>query len=1216
MKKRTKNLWIVALAFSASLCMLSACKDKKLEAVKDYEWTYNPEFQDECDEDMTIDGVLDEARWEGRDWLTHAQGGVAVQYTTLFTEKGLYIGAIAKDEDIQWNSRLNMGYYNSYLNDGVMNADNSTFWFRVSAENEKDYHTFTAYNFFMDAKDRASRNQTRFQAKTALNGALGEANEMTAELFVTWEALHMEIPEGAEFPQAVRICPAYRYVKEENSGENKWILPSFYTLNAYRLRNNGVFTADGYGNPDAENAQLGTSALGLSKSDGWDLSQLTAETPSVKTTWAHDQAIFFKNINSDTYVYSAKVKLLPETWGEGSGGAGLIDMVSPSEFISLYVYANHLNVDKAGNHQEVWIGLYGNLRDLGTLNTRYNDKLCLTLPYEERYSTEGITLTVIKNGAWMYYFAEGQLVYAGMFSMLQGVTAPGLYTLTRQAEFTDFYAKDYANDKDGLLAELNRYAYTVTTEATGGAVKLDKMAIGLNESGATEDLVFSLEPTSGYILTSLEIEGTTEDSDYYQYAISNIKDGVLTIDKSKLVDNISIKAKFTTYRAGSTRAATVKVTGKVTSAGDGNNVNGASVTIRNADNPLMLYNTTVNNGTYSFYVLRAGTHEIGGRTITTAGNYTVEVEMPCYFTAQSAVTVPATQEADTSCDIVISERQPIGGFVTLNGMKLASDTTYWTPDETDSDTVYATTGGNCTHYYFTGVTSEKAVIEFTFTNESDPNGNYDKSPSIGVRFESNDNGTLRRFEVGATINNVVYYTNTGGWGNKIDYQTKADFNLLELGKAHTFRFVRDNDTVALFVKQDTEWVELLCVTDPLFAGVRAYPISYREGDGDKTFKFSDCKITYQSTDTVDGVPFDEFVKNTFYKEIHIADYEQGLGSIEFVRGVEELDGKYYAYRGDEIAIKVVSDEAYKIAVGSDVQDGEGNGTYTFTFQDECEVGLYPTNLMKQDTATGEIVYDGPVTGASQSQYYYLAGSGKRVYLNTTITTDAGGGVHGTEGIIIKVGEQERRVLFAGSGVYIFTEKDGTHNGNIEGAQQYTNSGVTDVDGNYAIYQSLVTFGKYFDTEIMQQTGSVTPYGKWYGNGAKYTMGDISACNNVTYLIENGYLYIALGETAETATAYLKLDLDCLFGDEAIDQDTVYQIGYASSGRRYGNANYHNGNVEAPAYAYKTNELLFDDGAYDAAEAALNKFGESVPYYEKNLDDGVWIDGSKLWGVSK
>lgn len=261
----------------------------------------------------------------------------------------------------------------------------------------------------------------------------------------------------------------------------------------------------------------------------------------------------------------------------------------------------------------------------------------------------------------------------------------------------------------------------------------------------------------------------------------------------------------------------------------------------------------------------------------------------------------------------------------------------------------------------------------------------------------------------------------------------------------------------------------------------------------------------------------------------------------------------------------------------------------FTYTVEQKAIDSSKNLMKYDEATGTVVYDGetPATSA-QSQWYYLEGSGNSVYLDTTITTDGAADVaQGAEGIIIKVGNKARRVLFANSGVYVFTEDDGLF---VNGV--YTNSGLTDGNGNYAIYQALTTFGKYFDINIEQQTGNETPYGTWYG-ASRYTWGDISACNRVVYIINDGYLYIALGADESSVTAFLKLDLNCLFNG-MITQDTMYKIGYASTGTRYWNNNAprESGIVENPTYAYKTNEVVFGADATSKIAQAIAKYSFS------------------------
>jgi hypothetical protein len=64
-----KNLKISLIAILSALTLgcftLGACGGGSSE-VDPYDWTYQKEFVDPCDSDMTIDGVLDEARWENQ----------------------------------------------------------------------------------------------------------------------------------------------------------------------------------------------------------------------------------------------------------------------------------------------------------------------------------------------------------------------------------------------------------------------------------------------------------------------------------------------------------------------------------------------------------------------------------------------------------------------------------------------------------------------------------------------------------------------------------------------------------------------------------------------------------------------------------------------------------------------------------------------------------------------------------------------------------------------------------------------------------------------------------------------------------------------------------------------------------------------------------------------------------------------------------------------
>lgn len=287
-----------------------------------------------------------------------------------------------------------------------------------------------------------------------------------------------------------------------------------------------------------------------------------------------------------------------------------------------------------------------------------------------------------------------------------------------------------------------------------------------------------------------------------------------------------------------------------------------------------------------------------------------------------------------------------------------------------------------------------------------------------------------------------------------------------------------------------------------------------------------------------------------------------------------VENPTYAYKTNEVVF------------GADATSKIAQAIAKYSFSDKKQ-GM-TTN------ASGQIVNDGTLDGSSN--YFYLAGSGKTVYLNTDIVTDgfqtrSGANTQGTDGIIIRVGETVRRVLFAGTGVYVFTENDGNYVASAgTGAAQYINSGLTDSNGNYAIYQSMVTFGKYFDTSVKEFTNNETPYGTWYGSAVANGYGRLNngtatgnVSTNVTYVIDGSYLYIALD-----GKAYLKLDLNCLFYG-LLTEDTVFEVGYASCGNKYGGSNTNQGAQTEVWYSYKTNEILYGDDATAKIAGALALF---------------------------
>jgi hypothetical protein len=118
MKKWKSISILTSLALISFFGACSLSQPEKIDNKNKYEWAYAPSMADECDADMKIDGILDEDRWGTQKQLVHTEKGVKTTYTTIFTEKGLYVGAKAEDEEIGYTGRLRY-------------EDNSCFWFSI-----------------------------------------------------------------------------------------------------------------------------------------------------------------------------------------------------------------------------------------------------------------------------------------------------------------------------------------------------------------------------------------------------------------------------------------------------------------------------------------------------------------------------------------------------------------------------------------------------------------------------------------------------------------------------------------------------------------------------------------------------------------------------------------------------------------------------------------------------------------------------------------------------------------------------------------------------------------------------------------------------------------------------------------------------------------------------------------------------------------------------
>ena len=950
--KKKFGIIFLALALCAMAVFVTACGDKKTGEKTDYDWKYEKEFTDEHDADMTIDGALDEERWQGQQYLTHVQDGVTVNYTTVFTEKGLYIGAKAQDPDMKWNARFNFSNFNG-------NPANSAFWFNIKGPDVQDGHAMRAFNFFIDAFDSASRNQTRFEAKSKVNGDIMkfEATEMTAELFVSWDALNIDVSDG--LPGFVRIIPYYRHVKAVgDAGENKWITPIFIyggspgwdynmsydenlNLNWYRPISGMKFGSVGYINADKPGAVIGDAANGYSKSSGWDLSRI--DEGVVKAVGPDEQAIFFKGINSSKYVVSAKMKLLGGAEHAGNRvdvypSAGIINMRDETESVSLYISGRNI-LDGAANWNFHTLDKYTGWKDT------YEGSFAK--PDGFNPATDPIELKCIKYDENLFYFINGSLVLIKRVDWIKGNSCPGLYGLSAEVEFTDYAATDYENNADALKAIISEYAYNVSvTAGDGGFVTTDKTALRKGDN-----LTFTVAPSAGYVLSSFKVNGV----DRYDYVVNNMNSGKVVF--TDIEADTVVEATFARLSGG------VRVSGKILA--EGKAVTTSLLTLTSPADKRVFYTAApTSNGSFNFTLSPAGTYAVGEKTITLDGNYVLDIKTSGYRDKTIEITVNADDKSVRVADVEL-EKNVVGGSVTIGGRTFDSSVNNWDMSGEADSVVYAENESNGSLAYFTGKTGTDAVVDFTISNKTEiaEGGKYEAEPCMGVSLTDGNN----RFEI-FVFNEGLRISPKGWWdgGGKaynvavpVSYSLRAKANPETL----TFRLVRSGAAVALLYKSGDDYVEIWRTSNATIEKMSAYAFTVCQSQP--------CRLEFSDYSIKIGDEAKEYIENILYETVALGEYDTTKGTVS-IGGADNGKVRY----GEKFTVAIDSQKTAIVTYGDKAEIITGGGEVSFTATHGGEVTVaFADSLV---SAAGTVALDEAFGGMTVD------------YTKTTLTFEGAG----------------------------------------------------------------------------------------------------------------------------------------------------------------------------------------------------------------------------------
>lgn len=734
--KKIKGI-VAALALGATAIIsggaLAACGEQTPIETPDYEYTYHKPFSDDCDDFMKIDGKLDEAEWQGQNKLVHSSDGVTYEVSTIFTDKGMYVGAVAYDKFIYWKG------YNNFDIDEV-----SYFRIRVAPSDKKQTQqeidswaqikTFDHVDFAIDAKSCRSFRETRFLYATELDGELNtagmttknETKSLTAELFFTWKELGLDSK-----PNDVKVCAMWYMIDGVNQNRvNKWVSP--FNLQIGRLETWLTFDENGYA-VQYDSEVFGSAKNGPAATDKWELSDATAAA-SLHTQVNRTQIMWFKDAGaSENFEVIARVK--PDDINDYNEAMERAEYEAPSVGFMSYLNYDYYNLYCISGREFNKDGRLIVKTGRGTDGLQYFQGPVLSETVDESYDEDAVDLRMVKLGEKYFYFykkpsAEEWTFWAAETVLeSSGATYCGLFT-NGATTFSNIEYTDLTGLEAEKLDELKAYVNYVNTpeSVTGGSIRLNKAIV---EKGGTVRV--ELLPRSGYILSDLKRNGTSIFSDVK----SNLIDGAYydyTVAEGDADEGGAVLLEPTYTKIPNDKKLLVIIDVKDT---DGN-PQSTSYTITDEDGQVFYAGVTIDSKIYA--ELPFGEITVGEETLNFSGKYVVTTTSTTVSKRTLVFEKGAnlTEDGDGNWAGTMVVKTVNTGATVVNGLN-AGDV-FGTSDfdfDTENYTV-SSVNGNARRYFTDSASENFAVTAEITTTKTTENGQ--NVPGISVT--AGDNRTI------------------------------------------------------------------------------------------------------------------------------------------------------------------------------------------------------------------------------------------------------------------------------------------------------------------------------------------------------------------------------------------------------------------------------------------------------------------------------------------
>ena len=781
------------------LCMAFALTGCLAEegALPPYTYSYDSIATIETDDGMTVDGHLDESVYQNQRYMTFSQSGVTVSFTTVFGEKGLYIGAVADDRYV---------YYNvPYL----MTANTGMEVFVTTSENT--VRDTTVLELAADTHNQWAGAYAAFIGKSVVRGNAentGLSDGISSEFFIPWEQLGL-----TGKPDRVKLMPGYNHVTALGASSGLKIRP---VGNVNKPINYYMFDENGYINLDAEGAIVGDSVTGISKSCGWDLTGLANEYPSVRSVEDDAQFIFFKDANSDKFLIEAVVT--PKSILRGNVGAKVGLMIGydgdPMSYTSTYNEKAGFMLDLAqtnynGDPNEVdkvkakiidffragWVAsgyVYSNTKDAKKGGLNYED---------------GIRLKVLKYNETFFFYINDELVFIDKRDYLAAEVMPGLFTIGCEAEFSSLRYVDYSDRSDELLALISHDAYLVQIDSSaGGKTSSDTMAImkHIDPStmlSATTDVNLSLTADTGYRLTGFSLNG----EDTLASARSDMRDGTYSLEN--VAEDLTVHTVY--EKIDPAALSSVKISVGLSGQGTVNPAT-ATLTVTGKDDRTVYLVPRLS-------LVNAAGGKLGSATVKLpAGTYLFRFVLDGFHTKTTEVTVTETGTY-TPDPVILVPRTSYGTSVSgsYEGQAWELDTT-GTIDYTREEENVLALGDNANLFF--SDTASKWIMNVRIGDVRRATGKSDLKAGVIVAAFCDVRGVVYRYSVVVDGNNrdVKLLTQVTGQDNLWSDFRPLDADITS-SEGVELTVLRDGEEIHLFL--DGTYVETIQIGISAKAGV-------------------------------------------------------------------------------------------------------------------------------------------------------------------------------------------------------------------------------------------------------------------------------------------------------------------------------------------------------------------------------------------------------------